>query len=192
MIENAKNIAQLTIVIMLVLAALLSRDVWWIGLLLLELTIVIGCGEMLALNLPRRLRQQIKRNQQRADGSKSRRRSLIESQALFNFKVKMMTSLSLIFVPVNACIITYLFFLPMLQRINASTRFDKENEWLEIFLQPGLQMLFLAMVMSMFAFTATRNFYITLLKELDIELASRAEQYAVHDLLHPPSKRRIA
>lgn len=192
MVENARIIAQLLIATMLILAAVFHREIWWIGLLFFEITIVISCGELLAMNLPRRLSRQRELNKQRSDGTKSRRRSLIERQACLNFKVKLMSSLTLIFIPINACIMTYAFFLPTLKRISINTHIDHEYRRLEVFLQPEVQMLFLGIGLAIFAAIATSNFYMTHLKELDIELTCRAEQYAVHDLLHPPSKQHMA
>lgn len=187
---KAKPISVWMLILLLAVTALVVQQVWWSIFLLVELVFVIGIGEVLAMNLPRRIRQQIDLNIRRADGSKSARRAEIEKACLSRFKFSVMTCFAFTVIPINACILVYGFLLPFINRFNETVVIGPNEKWKAILLEPAVHIIFLVAVLAMFSFDSLKGIFFRLLKDLDDEVSLRAENYAVHDLINPPKDRQ--
>ena len=88
-------------------------------------------------------------------------------------------------VPVNAVIFAYCFFAPYLIGYRDSYAFKENDTWLRLVMNPTFQVCFLTIVLIILCYDAMKNIYLRLIKDLDNEISFRAENYSVHDLLHP-------
>ncbi len=173
------------IILLAAIATLIIQQVWWQIFMLIELVIVVACGELLTRNLPRRLRHQIKLNSHRADGSKSKKRAQIEKDSLRSFKQSATICFAFMLVPVNAVIFAYCFFVPYLDGYRDSHVFKQNEDWLRMLLNPTFQVCALTFLLVILCYDAMKNIYFRLIKDLDDEISFRAENYSVHDLIHP-------
>lgn len=190
--ERARTVSVCIFFLVLIAAALLLQQIWWTILISIELMLVIGTVHSLGSNLPTRLRRQVKLNSRRADGSKSKRRSEIERDAVRRFKFDIMVCLAFALIPANVFVLVHLYFFPQLNRLKESIVLSPKQHWASIFLEPSIQLVILIAIMTALLYDSLKGIYLRRLKDLDDEISHRAEQYAIYDLVNPPktSKRK--
>jgi len=176
-----------SVLLTLTFIGLVFHQTIWSALLLVELILIVGCGELLARNLPQRIRRQIELNQRRSNGSKSSRRAELEKHSVRRFKLSAMVCLGFVFVPINACVLLYVFYYPQIVRL--SEEIHNSNPWIGILLEPVFQIAILLTVFFAIAYKASKRIYFRLLKDLDSEICRRAENYAAYDLINPPGSK---
>jgi len=100
-----------------------------------------------------------------------------------------MTCMGFMFVPINFCILAYVFFYPQLMELRDSVNFTEDLSWLNFVLEPAFQIPALLSVFAMVLYQTSKSIYFRLLEDLDSEVCRRAENYAAYDLINPPKRK---
>ena len=170
------------------IAVFTLKQTWWTFFLLAEMSLAVGIVELLARNLPKQMRRQIRSNSQRSDGSRSSKRQQLEKSAIRRFKLNTLVCFAFALIPMHACWLTYCFFIPQINRFSEQYAPSAKYQWTETLLEPALHIAVLLIVFAILTYDSLKAIYLTTLKQLDDEVCRRAENYAVYDLVNPPDQ----